>query len=172
MIDLVTLKGIKCKETPEQADRFEIFLHYLQTGIIPYNASSNSESKTATLLRETCREEWRQIMEYLLTILESEAVYFRLLQLMPPAELKLIIIGISEAHSKKLGEDLMRCIDRLFNSKDMISSKYIKLKTAAMLFSECLKWKGNGPIPDLFRLAIDYLPDEKMRQSFQKKNVI
>ncbi len=161
---------LKCSKSigkPEGTDRFVILLHYLHTGLMHEDAPNDSEIKKEALLSETCREEWRQVMEYLLTILEDEEVYFRLLQIIPETELRFIVNGISEAHSQKLGEDLQHCFDLLLHSEDLIPDKHIRHKTAAMLLSECLKWRGNGPVPDLFQMTMIYLPDEEMRKSFR-----
>ena len=72
------------EESTSQKSRFDILLHYLSNGSVPWQEASTSASERARALTETCRTAWPHVLEYLRGHFESPPFYFRLLQLITP----------------------------------------------------------------------------------------
>ena len=97
-LDLTTIplptnsqSGEVWRETTAQQNQFEILMHYLRTGALPWQVSYASASDIAVDLKETCRQLRSQLISYLSDRAETVAFYFRLLQLLPRSQALAII---------------------------------------------------------------------------------
>ncbi|GBO53444.1 hypothetical protein APA_1351 [Pseudanabaena sp. lw0831] len=87
----ISQSGEVLRETTAQQNQFEILMHYLQTGSLPWQASSASASEIAVDLKETCSNQRSQLINYLSNRAETAAFYFRLLQLLTRSQALAII---------------------------------------------------------------------------------
>jgi Contractile injection system tape measure protein len=73
--------------------QWEILLHYLQTGLVPWQAADTTATKTTTELQATCQQQRLLLLNHLANKPETTAFYFRLLQLLS-AEMAMDCINV------------------------------------------------------------------------------
>jgi hypothetical protein len=96
------------KESTAQRHRFDVLLHYLRTGSVPWEAANASapDNENARLLMETCRREWPQLLDHLRNRPQSTPFYFRLLQLLPKEEYGPLLKALSEIAPKAMQQGM------------------------------------------------------------------
>lgn len=160
------------KESTVQRNQFDVLLHYLATGSMPWEAASASVYEKAHAITETCREEWPQLLDHLRNKPESIPFYFRLLQLAPEEKHGPLLKALSESMpqdasmSQEMRTTVLRCITLLLDSGCTVLSRYTRLHIVASLLSQSLNWRQEGFIvPDLFSSAL-YSVQPKEMQAF------
>ncbi len=78
----ISQSGEVWRETTAQQNQFEILMHYLRTGALPWQVSYAQASDIAVDLKETCLQLRSQLVSYLSDRAETATFYFRLLQLL------------------------------------------------------------------------------------------
>ena len=74
------------QQTTAQQNQFDILIHYLRTGSLPWRVSNTLASEIAVDLKATCLQLRSQLINYLSNRAETVAFYFRLLQLLPRSQ--------------------------------------------------------------------------------------
>ena len=154
------------EESPGQTSRFDILLHYLRRGSVPWPEASTSASERARTLTETCRAAWPHLLDYLRDHFESPTFYFRLLQLITPEAGNSLVSALADRIAPSLRPVLQWAVLG-FDSPLPRLPRYQQLQLAAGLLAACLAWKeGAGPLK-FVSLAFAALPPEA-RQVMQK----
>ena len=146
------------KESTPQKNRFEILLYYLHTGSVPWQVANASAQEIAIALTETCRREWPQLLDYVLKYYERASFLFRLLQLISEEQFSSLIYALSD----RIPRGVVQCITLLFHSEKTIFNRYAKIRLAAGVLSESIRWQKNTTNPSLIPVALDAVPPEEM----------
>jgi len=157
-----TRQHLVWKESTTQKDRFETFLYYLRTGSVPWQAAHASAHEIAIALTETCREEWPQLLDYVLKNYERASFFFRLLQLISEEQFGFLMSALSDRIPQGVRPAVIQCITGLLHSAKTIFSRYTRIRIIASILSESLSWRENTKVSGLFSVAVDAVPQEEM----------
>lgn len=149
------------KQSSARENRFEDLLHYLRSGSMPWGAAGVSGTELKVELRETCREQWTE----LLTMLRAErspsvAFCFRLLQLLPAVEAGSSVRSILQEASCAWQAALPEILASLLAPEQKYFSRHTQLQLAAIFLSEALAARPNESISDFVAVARRTLPLE------------
>jgi hypothetical protein len=148
-------------ESTTRINRFEILLHYLRTGSVPWQAAFASTSAEADALTETCCEQWPHLMDHLQHRQESAPFFFRLLQLISEEECLSLVRALSARASQELQTAAEQCIRVLLAAEQAILSRHTRLQLAAGFLSQCSSWQEDAAAHALFSIAINAVPPEE-----------
>ncbi|WP_310425626.1 contractile injection system tape measure protein [Chamaesiphon sp. VAR_48_metabat_135_sub] len=119
-------------------NQFDILLHYLQTGSLPWQSLDLSPSEIAIELKATCHQQRSQLVNYLSSQVATVAVYFRLLQLLSESE---FVAFVNDLHDKfspasrtAIVESIVFVLDRGKNH----FNRDTQWQLVATILSECL----------------------------------
>lgn len=124
------------RETTTQQNQFDILLHYLQTGSVPWEAAYASTLDIAVDLKETCHQQWTQLLDYLRHQHESAPFYFRLIQLIPVEELLTLVNALSEHIPQAWRTAVVQLMTSVLASESRIFNRHTQLQLAAAILSE------------------------------------
>ena len=146
----------------DQLHRFEILIHYLNHGDLPWQASQLSVNESLEELKVTIHDQMDQLIEYLTNNKPGEAVFFRLFHLFSPDRLlefieRLLIIGTFSKHY-----DLKNFFRGLFESDGSTIGQHSRLSIAATLVSMSLHIGGRPTVTGLISEALGVLPEDKV----------
>ena len=146
---------------PDQLHRFDILIHYLYKGFLPWYVHQLSALDSVEELKVTIQDQFDQLIEYLNNNKSEEAVFFRLFQLVPTN----LIIGFIERLFKNSplygSEDLIILFARLFESTGSAIGQHSRLSIAATLASLSCNFSGHPDFAKLISEATNSLPEEK-----------
>jgi hypothetical protein len=150
------------KESSARQNQFQTLLHYLRSGSVPWKSAGISATELAVELRETCREQWTE----LLTVLRTEPAlssvfYFRLLQLLPAVEAEAAVRSILRDASFPWQAALLEVLAALLAPEQKHFGRYTQLHLAAIFLSEALAAKPKETAPDFVGVALHALPFER-----------
>lgn len=151
------------EESSAATNRFEIFLHYLRRGWLPWPLAHGSAAQQAQVLTETCRREWGQLVDYLRTRPESATFYFRLLQLIAPEEAFALVEALAGAGSPGLGAALAQVLRHLFDPGKSFFKRHTQLRLTAAFLAEAGLGTTGTASPPLEELAQQELSPEELR---------
>lgn len=146
-------KGHQTQLLTKTQDSLDTLLHYLRTGLVPWNTSHRSATDLAVELKETCREYQTRLPELLRGEQFSRPFCFRLLQLLSKAETKSIGRSLLESVSPRWKTGALDLLASLFRSNKGPSARNIALDLGALLLSESLAAKQSEGAPDFVVLA-------------------
>ncbi|MDO9309426.1 MAG: contractile injection system tape measure protein, partial [Deltaproteobacteria bacterium] len=147
----------------EEYSRFEILLHYLRSGTLPWQAADGSATDQALELSKTCREEWPRILELLKAVREEAPFYFRLLQLLPENEYAMLIRVLSDSIPEEFRETAMECLALLLDGKSerFRHSHYTRLSLMAGVLAESIAWQKKTTARSLLKMAASTVPPQE-----------
>ena len=158
-----TRQHLVWKESTTQKDWFETLLYYLQTGLVPWQAAHTSAQEITSALTDICREEWQQLLDYVLKNYERASFFFRLLQLVSEEQFGFLMSVLSDRMPQGVRPAVIQCITGLFRSAKTILSRYTRIRIIASILSESLRCLENTKVSGLFSVAVDSAPQEEMR---------
>ena len=141
-------------------NRFEVLLHYLQTGTLPWQVANVSASDQAAALRGTCRDEWLRMQDHLKASREETPFYFRLLQLLTEEEYAQLIGVISGTIPQEFRAVAMQCLTLLLDGKSerVRHNHYTRLSLMAGVLAESIGWQKRSTARSLFKVAVAAVP--------------
>ena len=147
----------------EEYSRFEILLHYLRSGTLPWQAADGSATDQALELSKTCREQWPRILELLKAVREEAPFYFRLLQLLPENEYAMLIRVLSDSIPEEFRETAMECLALLLDGKSerFRHSHYTRLSLMAGVLAESIAWQKKTTARSLLKMAASTVPPQE-----------
>ncbi len=159
------------EESPTPINRFELLLYYLRRGSLPWPAAHGSASQQALAFTETCRREWRQLLDYLRSRPESAPFYFRLLQFLSPEEAVSLVEALSGAGPPGFGAALAHGLRQLLDPGKSPFRRYTRLRLAAAFLAEAVLGRAGTRPPNLGDVAVEAVPPEEQRvwQEFLSK---
>ena len=164
---LTTQSGVVWQEATAQQDRFATLLHYLQTGLMPWQASYTSTSEIAVNLKETCHQQRSQLMNYLSSQVETTGFYFRLLQLLPETELLMLIDAVSDRFLPEWRNAITESIKFVLGTTQSLLNRNTKWQLGATLLSQGLsRSPQHFSPPDFSRILNSVLSQEGIDQDF------
>ncbi len=149
------------EESTGQKSRFDILLHYLRSGSVPWQEASAAASERASALTETCRADWLRLLDYLRGHLESSPFYFRLLQLISAPEGSSLISALADRIPPPWRTVMVRWGSLVFAEQDTPPPRYLRFQVAADLLSKWLNWEESTVSPKFFSLASEAIPPDK-----------
>jgi hypothetical protein len=155
-------KAFVWQEKSLRQSRFDVLLHYLRTGSLPWQAAYAATAETAIELKETCRQRWLQLLDFLRNNPESAPFYFRLFQLISDENavslLPLLVGTIPQAWVSTM----VQLITSLLVSGQRFFSRQTRLQLAATLLSESLSKRESSIAPDMLAIMENlFAYDEK-----------
>jgi Contractile injection system tape measure protein len=133
-----TQSEVVWQEVTAQQDRFATLLHYLQTGLMPWQASYTSTSEIAVDLKETCRQQRSQLANYLRNQSQTTSFYFRLFQLPTEAESLAIVNLLLDEISPEWKIAITEFIRFVLDTAQSGLNSNKKWEIVAAILSECL----------------------------------
>jgi hypothetical protein len=163
-----TQSGVVWQEATAQQDRFATLLHYLRTGLMPWQASYTSTSEIAVNLKETCHQQQSQLMDYLSSQAETTGFYFRLLQLLPETELLTLIDAVSDRFLPEWRIAITESIKFVLGTTQSFLNRNTKWELGAAILSQGLsRSPQHFSPPDFSRVLNSVLSQEGIdRDSF------
>ena len=152
-----TQSGLVWQEATAQQDRLATLLHYLQTGLMPWQASYASTSEIAVDLKETCHQERSQLTNYLRNQSQTTSFYFRLLQLLTEAESLAIVNVLLDEISPEWKTAITEFIRFVFNTAQSSLNSNKKWELVAAILSECLSRSLQHLRPDFNKILNSFL---------------
>ncbi|MEG3437608.1 contractile injection system tape measure protein [Pannus brasiliensis CCIBt3594] len=150
-----TANGI-AREITARQNRFEILLHYLRTGSIPWQVASESASEISIELRETCQQERSSLLNALETrsacssasLPPAPAFYFRWFQLLPETEIVPLLETLAERFFKLEKAIILQLIQFILDSPTIPLNNPDRIHLIAEIVA--LASRSNSlPSPDL-----------------------
>ncbi len=129
------------EEIPDGHNRFEILLHYLQTGTLSWHAANVTALDETAALIGICLHEFPRILEYVKTTREEAPFFFRLLQLLPKNECALLIQVLTEGPPPGHGAVVTQCLAMLLDEEPEEFSRLTRLSLSAGILAECAVWR-------------------------------
>jgi Contractile injection system tape measure protein len=135
--DLTTISqsGAVWRETTAQQNQFEILMHYLRTGSLPWQVSYAQASDIAVDLKETCRQLRSQLINYLSDRAETTAFYFRLLQLLTRSQALAIIDPLLDRLSAEWKIPIIAVIEFVSESTQIQLDQTMRSQLVAAILS-------------------------------------
>ncbi|MEG4114106.1 MULTISPECIES: contractile injection system tape measure protein [unclassified Microcoleus] len=163
----ITQSGVVWQKATAQQDRFATLLHYLQTGLMPWQASYTSTSEIAVSLKETCRQQQSQLMGYLSSQGETIGFYFRLLQLWPVTEFLTLIDAVSDKFLPEWRIAITASVKFVLGTTESFLNRHRKLQLGAAILSQGLsRSPQHFSPPDFSRILNSVLSQEGIDRNF------
>lgn len=139
----------------------EILLHYLKTGSLPWHAAGAASTEQTAILRDTCRDQWPQIVEHLKTVREEAPFHFRLLQLLSREQSALLIRALPDVIPPETAPSVMRCLELLLGEERERFSHCTSLNLMASILAESTAWRENPAPRSLLKAATAAVPPQE-----------
>jgi hypothetical protein len=157
----ITQSAVVWQEATAQQDRFATLLHYLQTGLMPWQASYISTSEIAVNLKETCHQQRSQLLDYLSSQWETIGFYFRLLQLLPETELLTLIDAVSDRFLPEWRIAITESLKFVLGTTESFLNRNTKWQLGATLLSQGLsRSRQHFSPPEFSRILNSVLSQE------------
>lgn len=151
-------QSIYWKESEAGEERVDSLLHYLRTGSLPWQAAGSAATEIAAVIRETCREEWRRVLDIIKNKYESPAFYFRLFQIATGEERSSLLNELSGRMHHVFREPVEQFITALFSERKLGLSRYATNLIASHILARSLASKEGDPPPYLLSEFVDSVP--------------
>ena len=159
---LTTQSRVMGEEVTTEQNQFDILVYYLHGGSVPWQTAHASASDIAVELKETCQQQWSQLLDYLRHQDEPTTFYFRLLQLLPVEELLNRVNDLSELIPQEWRTAVLRLLTSILASQPGIFNRNTQLRLTAAILSESGKIRESNAIPNFASLVESILlPPEK-----------
>jgi hypothetical protein len=134
--------------------RLEILLEYLRTGSIGWEAASTLPvDELAGELKQICGEQRPEVLELIRREQSSPDFFFRLFQLVPAVDARVVVSALLENVSRPWKAPLREIICALLESGERYLGHYLQWEVAALLVTAGLAQCDQETAPDIFRVA-------------------
>ncbi len=152
------------QEVTTQQNQFDILLHYLHTGSVPWEAAHAATSDIAVDLKEACHQQWTQLLDYLRHQHEPTPFYFRLMQLIPVEEVLTLVNALSEPIPQAWRTAVVQLMTSVLASQPRIFNQHTQLQLTAAILSESCKRRESKVIPDFASIVDSVLSQQERNQ--------
>lgn len=139
-----SLEPDQAQSTSPQQSSLTALLHYLRTGSLPWQTAHQPPTDITIQLQETCQQQRSLLLSQLQPASESVACYFRLLQLIPPAQWIELVMAFSDHLPAFIRSATIQMLTTLSQEASPLT-RYTQLNLAAVVLSESLKLPAIGP---------------------------
>lgn len=143
---------------------FEALIHYLQTGVLRWEKAGVSVSESTSELKEVCREYLSRLAEHLGHRAEAVPFFFRLLELLSPADAMALADELKRAWPEDWSEAAAQLLYKLFSARGTHFSRHVQVRLAAGFLAEIIAQCRSAVMPDLQSVAGTMVPEESARQ--------
>jgi CRP-like cAMP-binding protein len=154
-------QSVLWKESTVQQSQFDSLIYYLRSGSVPWQAVNALTSETAIQLKETCRQQWSQLLDYLRNKNETASFYFRLLQLISEENSTTLLSVLSDTIPHPWATAVVQFITALLVSGQKFFKRYTQLQLVAALLSESLRKRESNVAPDFASITESVLAQEE-----------
>jgi hypothetical protein len=154
-------QAVLWKESTVQQNRLDILLYYLRSGSVPWQATNTSTSEIAIELKETCRQQWPQLLDFLRNKHETATFYFRLFQLISEENFITLVSTLADSIPQSWITAVVQLITSLSGSEQRFFTRYTRLQLAAALLSESLRKRESNVAPDFAPITESVLAQEE-----------
>jgi hypothetical protein len=134
----ITQPQVIWQQATAEQNQFVTLIHYLQTGSVPWQAADAETSTIAAKLKETCRQQRSQLVNYLYNKPETTSFYFRLLQLLPETEAFAFVNALSDRFLPEWKTAITEFIKFVLDSENSPLNQPAQWQLVASILSECL----------------------------------
>jgi hypothetical protein len=131
---------------------------YLTSGCLPWFATGRPSAETAKELRETCRQEWRQVLNDLPHDRSAEEFCFRLLELLWPEEGVTLAEALSDHVPEELRAAAVESLKLLLDPQRTPLDRHTRFTLASALLADCFDTSPGENPSYLARRLGDLLP--------------
>lgn len=145
--------------SPAQSS-FDILLHYLQTGLLPWHATETPDRQET--LKKVCCEERLRLLAHLRTAREQVPFYFRLLQLLAKEEGVSLFRDMLTSAQSATNEATRRFMTLLSGKALGLCSEHTRLSLMAAILAECFDGKEYSEPTSLLEVAAAVVLPQEM----------
>jgi hypothetical protein len=153
-----TQQELAGREATIGQNQFDILLHYLQTGSLPWQSAHASVYESAVDLKETCYKARSQLVNHLHNQPEPAPFYFRLLQLLSTAEFMAIVNTLSDRFPPEWKTAISESIGFVLDTAQSHLIRHTQGQLIAAILSESLQRFPSGCL----------LPPQQLKLKFSK----
>lgn len=155
------------REATIEQNQFDILLHYLQTGSLPWQSAHASVYEIAVDLKETCHKARSQLVNHLHNQPEPAPFYFRLLQLLSTAEFMAIVNTLSDRFPPEWKTAISESIGFVFDTQQSHLIRHTQWQLIAAILSESLQRFPSGGLllPQQLKLNFSKILADVLSQS-------
>lgn len=146
------------REATIEQNQFDILLHYLQTGSLPWQSAHASVYEIAVDLKETCHKARSQLVNHLHNQAEPAPFYFRLLQLLSTAEFMAIVNTLSDRFPLEWKTAISESIGFVLDTEQSHLVRHTQWQLIAAIVSESLQRFPSGCL----------VPPQQLKLNFSK----
>lgn len=153
-----TQQELAGREATIEQNQFDILLHYLQTGSLPWQSAHASVYEVAVDLKETCHKARSQLVNHLHNQAEPAPFYFRLLQLLSTAEFMAIVNTLSDRFPLEWKTAISESIGFVLDTEQSHLVRHTQWQLIAAIVSESLQRFPSGCL----------VPPQQLKLNFSK----
>jgi hypothetical protein len=153
-----TQQELAGREATIEQNQFDILLHYLQTGSLPWQSAHASVYEIGVDLKETCHKARSQLVNHLHNQPEPAPFYFRLLQLLSTAEFMAIVNTLSDRFPPEWKTAISESIGFVLDTEQSHLIRHTQWQLIAAILSESLQRFPSGCL----------LPPQQLKLNFSK----
>jgi hypothetical protein len=153
-----TQQELAGREATIEQNQFDILLHYLQTGSLPWQSAHASVYEIAVDLKETCHKARSQLVNHLHNQPEPAPFYFRLLQLLSTAEFMAIVNTLSDRFPPEWKTAISESIGFVLDTAQSHLIRHTQWQLIAAILSESLQRFPSGCL----------VPPQQLKLNFSK----
>ncbi len=153
-----TQQELAGREATIEQNQFDILLHYLQTGSLPWQSAHASVYEIGVDLKETCHKARSQLVNHLHNQAEPAPFYFRLLQLLSTAEFMAIVNTLSDRFPPEWKTAISESIGFVLDTEQSHLIRHTQWQLIAAILSESLQRFPSGCL----------LPPQQLKLNFSK----
>lgn len=162
-----TQQELAGREATIEQNQFDILLHYLQTGSLPWQSAHASVYEIAVDLKETCHKARSQLVNHLHNQPEPAPFYFRLLQLLSTAEFMAIVNTLSDRFPLEWKTAISESIGFVLDTAQSHLIRHTQGQLIAAILSESLQRFPSGCLlqPQQLKLKFSKILADVLSQS-------
>lgn len=148
--------------TTTQPNQFDILLHYLHTGLIPWHIANTSPATITSELKATCHQRWVPLLDYLQNQRKATAsFYFRLFQLLSEDKLITLVKTLFNNIPQTwwaIGEQF---VTLLLREEPRFFNRHTQHQLVIMILMESMRNRESANAPDFAFLVESALSQEE-----------
>jgi hypothetical protein len=151
-------KHLSGQEMDSSRADFAALLHYLRSGLAPWQHAASTSASEATSFTAICRCQLPWVREYLARSKVGSVFYFRLLQLAAADKDNPFLAEIMATLTHRLQGEAAQCAASLLGPDGTQLSQHSRLHLLAAILAESQRGQETRALPEIFAICADALP--------------
>jgi hypothetical protein len=137
---------------------FAMLLHYLRSGLAPWQQATSASASEATSFMAICRRQLPSLQEYLARTTVRSGFYFRLIQLAVADKDNSFFAEIMTTLPHRLQSGAEQCVARLLDPDGTQLSQHSRFHLLAAILAESMRASEAPALADIFAICADAVP--------------